>query len=101
MNRNQKDLIVETIKPIKYRNCLYTMRIGQYEAEVNCTKKKEGRQFAAQKILKVTSLEPQLESRLKYLVSAVQLAIASTYSKLGPNASTVLCQNDGSYFAQR
>lgn len=52
MNRNQKQVIDESIKPIKYRNCLYKMKLGQYEAEVNCTKKKEGRQFAAQKILK-------------------------------------------------
>lgn len=52
MNRNQKQVIDESIKPIKYRNCLYKMKLGQYEAEVNCTNKKEGRQFAAQKILK-------------------------------------------------
>ncbi len=51
MSRNHKELIEESIKPIKYRNCLYTMKLGQYEVEVNCTKKKEGRQLAAQKIL--------------------------------------------------
>ena len=51
MSRNHKELIEEEIKPIKYRNCLYTMKLGQYEVEVNCTKKKEGRQLAAQKIL--------------------------------------------------
>ena len=53
MSRNQKQFIEEEIKPIKYRNCLYRMKLAQYEVEVNCTKKKEGRQLAAQKILKV------------------------------------------------
>ena len=53
MSRNQKQYIEEDIKPIKYRNCLYRMKLGQYDVEVNCTKKKEGRQLAAQKILKV------------------------------------------------
>jgi len=51
MARNQKQFIEEEIKPIKYRNCLYRMKLAQYEVEVNCTKKKEGRQLAAQKIL--------------------------------------------------
>ena len=51
MTRSHKNFIEETIKPIKYRNCLYRMKLGQYDVEVNCTKKKEGRQLAAQKIL--------------------------------------------------
>ena len=29
------------------------MKLAQYDVEVNCTRKKEGRQLAAQKILKV------------------------------------------------
>lgn len=53
MSRNRNQYIEEEIKPIKYRNCLYKMKLGQHEVEVNCTKKKEGRQLAAQKILKV------------------------------------------------
>ena len=53
MSRNQKQFIEEEIKPIKYRNCLYKMKLAQYEVEVNCAKKKEGRQLAAQKMLKV------------------------------------------------
>ena len=53
MSRNQKQFIEEEIKPIKYRNCLYRMKLGQYDVEVNCTKKKEGRQLAAQKILQL------------------------------------------------
>ena len=39
MARNQKDFIEEDIKAIKYRNCLYKMKLAQYEVEVNCTKK--------------------------------------------------------------
>lgn len=39
MTRNQKDFIEEDIKAIKYRNCLYKMKLAQYEVEVNCTKK--------------------------------------------------------------
>ena len=54
MSRNQKQFIEEDIKPIKYRNCLYRMKLAQYDVEVNCAKKKEGRQLAAQKILKVS-----------------------------------------------
>lgn len=53
MSRNHKQFIEETITPIKYRNCLYRMKLGQYDVEVNCTKKKEGRQLAAQKILQL------------------------------------------------
>ena len=53
MSRNQKQFIEEEIKPIKYRNCLYRMKLAQYDVEVNCTKKKEGRQLAAQRILQV------------------------------------------------
>lgn len=52
MSRNRQKLIEEEIRPIKYRNCLYRMKLAQYDVEVNCTKKKEGRQLAAQKILK-------------------------------------------------
>ena len=55
MSRNQKEFIEEDIKPIKYRNCLYRMKLAQYDVEVNCTKKKEGRQLASQKILQVNS----------------------------------------------
>ena len=54
LSRNRKDFIEEEIKPIKFRNCLYRMKLAQYEVEVNCTRKKEGRQLAAQKILKVS-----------------------------------------------
>ena len=39
MSRNQKQFIEEEIKPIKYRNCLYRMKLAQYDVEVNCTKK--------------------------------------------------------------
>jgi hypothetical protein len=60
MSRNRKEFIQEDIKPIKYRNCLYRMKLAQYDVEVNCTKKKEGRQLAAQKILKVNLLIIQL-----------------------------------------
>ena len=39
MSRNQKQFIEEEIKPVKYRNCLYRMKLAQYDVEVNCTKK--------------------------------------------------------------
>jgi hypothetical protein len=60
MSRNRKQFIEEEIKPIKYRNCLYKMKLAQYDVEVNCTKKKEGRQLAAQKILKL--MHPHIET---------------------------------------
>ena len=60
MSRNRKQFIEEEIKPIKYRNCLYKMKLAQYDVEVNCTKKKEGRQLAAQKILKL--MHPHIDT---------------------------------------
>ena len=60
MSRDRKHLIEEEIKPIKYRNCLYKMKIAQYEVEVNCSKKKEGRQLAAQRILK--QMHPHIQT---------------------------------------
>jgi microprocessor complex subunit DGCR8 len=60
MSRSRKQFIEEEIKPIKYRNCLYRMKLAQYEVEVNCTKKKEGRQLAAQKILK--EMHPHIQT---------------------------------------
>ena len=36
------------------------MKLAQYEVEVNCTKKKEGRQLAAQKILK--EMHPHIQT---------------------------------------
>lgn len=60
MSRNRKQFVEEEIKPIKYRNCLYKMKIAQYEVEVNCSKKKEGRQLAAQKILKL--MHPHIQT---------------------------------------
>lgn len=60
MSRDRKNLIEEEIKPIKYRNCLYKMKIAQFECEVNCSKKKEGRQLAAQRILK--QMHPHIQT---------------------------------------
>ena len=68
MSRNRRQFIEEEIKPIKYRNCLYRMKLAQYDVEVNCTKKKEGRQLAAQKILKV-----QFYTNKMYLFTELKL----------------------------
>lgn len=84
MARNRKQFIEEEIKPIKYRNCLYKMKLAQYEVEVNCTKKKEGRQLAAQKILKVNIKREYFV----IVVNCVTLIILSAFQLMHPHIQT-------------
>ncbi len=90
ISRNRQELIEEEIKTVKFRNSLYRMKLAQYEVEVNCTNKKEGRQFAAQKILKV-SLSVSLICPLVQCLSQLSwfLANASTSSNMGFNVTFV------------
>ena len=53
VNRNKQQFIDEELRPTKYRKSVFRMRVGHLDVEVDCVKKQEGRQLAAQKILKV------------------------------------------------
>jgi hypothetical protein len=44
------------------------MKLAQYDVEVNCTRKKEGRQLAAQKILKVFFLFFYIGNTFKIII---------------------------------
>lgn len=94
MSRNQKEFIEEDIKPIKYRNCLYRMKLAQYDVEVNCTKKKEGRQLASQKILQ--QMHPHLTTWGSILrLYCTQMAEALLNNDLKSNDSELVDRNNG------
>lgn len=52
--------ILHDVKLIKHHRNIYTMKVGEHEAKVECKNKREGKQKAAQLILK--KLHPQIES---------------------------------------
>lgn len=52
--------IVHDVKLIKHHRNIYTMKVGEHEAKVECKNKREGKQKAAQVILQ--KLHPQITS---------------------------------------
>lgn len=52
--------ITHDVKLIKHHKNIYTMKVGEHEARVECLNKREGKQKAAQIVLK--KLHPQIDS---------------------------------------
>lgn len=69
------------------------MKLAQYEVEVSCVTKKEGRQLAAQKILQVKHFIINEPMNLKVVVAHV-LANASTNKDLGLDTTTLWIKDE-------
>lgn len=52
--------ISKNVKPLKHHKMLYTMKVNDHEAKIECKNKREGKQRAAQDILQ--KLHPQVSS---------------------------------------